>query len=74
MKHGNWALKAVVNVYLHSHRNQTFQSLFPLSSQPGAATALCRDSGACKKRAAREGRRTTDRLFGKRSDRPAGFC
>lgn len=36
--------------------------------------ALCRDSEACKKRAALEDRRTIDHLFDRQSDRPVVFC
>ena len=60
--------------YLHSHRNQTFQSLFLLSFAPDASAVSCQDSEAYKKRAALEDQRTTDLLFGRQSDRPVGFC
>lgn len=58
---------------LRFHQNQTFQSLFQLSSELDAWVALCRDSEACKMQAAREGPEKTGRLFGTQSDRLVGF-
>lgn len=60
--------------HLHFHRNQTFQSLFPLSFEPDASEALYQDSEVYRMPAAREDRQMTDHLFGKQSDLLVGSC